>query len=73
MSTTDSVNLQLDAVTGEMISKSEFKKREKTRKRDAEKAEKTGNVEAKGNSSESFWLPLTTFKSCWICSNMAIQ
>ncbi|ORY80961.1 hypothetical protein BCR37DRAFT_380839 [Protomyces lactucae-debilis] len=33
-------NLQLDEVTGEMVSKSEFKKRKKQRERDAEKAAK---------------------------------
>ena len=33
-------NLHLDSVTGEMVSKSELKKREKSRKKEAFKAEK---------------------------------
>jgi lysyl-tRNA synthetase class 2 len=45
----DSVaKLHLDEVTGEMISKSELKKRQKNRQKDAEKKEKAEKLAASG-------------------------
>lgn len=54
--------LHLDNVTGEMISKTELKKREKQRKKDAEKAEKAaakGPVQKSAKSAEAAEKELT--------------
>lgn len=54
--------LHLDSVTGEMISKTELKKREKQRKKDAEKAEKAaakGPVQKSAKSAEAAEKELT--------------
>ncbi|KAG1098859.1 hypothetical protein G6F42_017920 [Rhizopus arrhizus] len=51
----DQKNLQKDPVTGEMISKSEFKRREKVRAKEAAKAAKAAAAppkEAKSKSAE---------------------
>ena len=44
------MNLLSDPVTGEMISKSELKRRQKQRQKDAEKAEKAAKAQSEGGA-----------------------
>ncbi|KAH7916598.1 hypothetical protein BJ138DRAFT_1139429 [Hygrophoropsis aurantiaca] len=50
---TESTGTHKDPVTGEMISKSELKRREKQREKDAKKAEKAANAPAQPTASKS--------------------